>query len=137
MAWPVGLIQGVVTPSQGSCSVVGPGSNLSCDLGTMLPGSEATVTIAYTVSAFTSGGNATMTVSVSSDATDPSAIDDTASHTVLVVPDGLVVPDTSRRIELPPRPGQSRPAFEPWMIALVLLAVGLGTFGADRRLRRR
>ena len=101
------------------------------------PGSDATVTVAWTVSALSAGGNQTTTVSVSSAATDPTPADATDSHTVLVIPDGLIAPDTSRRAELPPRPGRSRPAFEPWMIALVFVAVGLGTFGADRRLRRR
>jgi hypothetical protein len=137
VSWPAGLTRGVVAPSQGTCTPSGSGSELVCDLGTMTPGSTANVTIAYTVSSLSAGGNHTITASVSSAASDPTPDDDVGSHTILVIPDGLTPPDTARRSLVPPRPDGSRPAFEPWWIVLLALAIWAGVAALDRRARPR
>ena len=46
--FPAGFTAGAVTASQGSCT---GGPVFTCDLGTIAAGSDATVTIAYTVPA--------------------------------------------------------------------------------------
>src|SRR5207244_10504373 len=76
-SWAAGFSQGTITPSQGTCTT---GPNFTCALGTVASGSNATVTVSYTVPAGTTGDQ-TNTVTVSSGTTDPVTTNDTASDT--------------------------------------------------------
>src|SRR5262249_12978570 len=51
--WPSGFTQGTITPSQGTCTPTGVGSDFTCDLGTIAAGGSATVTVTFTVPAST------------------------------------------------------------------------------------
>ena len=75
--FPTGFSRGTVSPSQGTCT----GSpSFTCDLGTIAAGGTATVTIAYTVPATTTGDQ-TNTAAVTSAVPDPDQTNDTASDT--------------------------------------------------------
>ena len=39
-SWPMGFVQGTISPSQGSCTPIGAGPDFSCALGT-IPAGEA------------------------------------------------------------------------------------------------
>ena len=85
ISWPTGFSQGLVAPSQGTCSPLGAGPDLSCDLGLIGAGASATVSLAYTVPAATPGGLQTLTASVTSATADPDPADNAASDTTLVL----------------------------------------------------
>ncbi len=95
VTWPAGLSQGTVTPSQGTCVPVGPGPDLTCDLGSIANGGNATVAIGYAVSAATDPGPMTVSAVASSAVADPNAGDDSASDTTEVI----AVADLSVTIE--------------------------------------
>jgi uncharacterized repeat protein (TIGR01451 family) len=80
--WPAGFTQGTVTPSQGTCSAA---PNFSCNVGTIAAGSNATVTVSYTVPASTAGGSQTNTASASSTTPDPNAGNNTDDDTNTVL----------------------------------------------------
>src|SRR5437870_2880116 len=61
------------------------GKKISCALGTVASGSNATVTVSYTVPAGTTGDQ-TNTATVSSSTTDPETNNNTASDTDTVTP---------------------------------------------------
>ncbi len=73
--WPSGYALGTVTPSQGTCQRPRPRIRLSssCNLGTIAAGSDATVTIDYTVPASTPAGPQTNEAVVTSGVDDPDA----------------------------------------------------------------
>ena len=83
--WPADFSAGVISPSQGSCTVVGAGPDFGCDLGTLPAGASATVTVPYTVAADTEAGPRTEAVSVTSSVVDPSDADNAATDTTTVV----------------------------------------------------
>ena len=85
VTWPAGLSQGAVTPSQGTCTPVGPGPDFTCDLGSMADGATATVTIGYAVPASADPGPQVVTAAVTSAVADLDSSDDTATDTTTVV----------------------------------------------------
>ena len=89
--FPAGFTAGTVTASQGSCT---GGPVFTCDLGTIAAGSDATVTIAYTVPA-SSTGDQTNTATVTSDAPDPDSANNTASDTDAVIALSTIAVDKS------------------------------------------
>jgi len=80
-AWPSGFTRGTPSPSQGTCTNVGPGPNFTCALGTLAQGGSATVTVTYTVPASTLAGPQTNTVIVSSNTPDLVPGNNTATDT--------------------------------------------------------
>src|SRR6185295_1208458 len=89
--WPAGFSQGLVSPSQGTCSPIGAGPDFGCSLGTIPSGGSATVSVAWTVAASVSGGAQTETVSVASSAVDPLLADNTAADSTTVVETAVLV----------------------------------------------
>jgi len=79
-ALPAGLDRLSVTPSQGSCPGEGP---LSCALGTVPAGGQATVTVVVRP---TAAGTLVNTATVSSDTADPNPANDTATSETTVQP---------------------------------------------------
>jgi uncharacterized repeat protein (TIGR01451 family) len=109
--WPSGFVQGVVTPSQGSCVPTGAGPDFSCDLGTIAPGGSVTVSAAYSVPATTPGGTQTTTVSVANAVSDPDPTNDSATDSTDVVevatpPPGGGLPPSSTSLPFVEPPGQ-------------------------------
>ena len=90
--WPAGFDQGTVTPSQGSVTSVGTDS-FTANLGTIVAGGSATITVTYTVPSSTQGGSYTNTVSVASDETDPVANNNTDDdvNTVITSADLVII----------------------------------------------
>jgi CSLREA domain-containing protein/uncharacterized repeat protein (TIGR01451 family) len=80
-----------VTPSQGTCDTIGA---VVCQLGNLLSGDSATVTI---VARLSTAGSVTNTASVDGDETDTNLADNTASAITIVTPsaDGCNVVGTS------------------------------------------
>ena len=85
VTWPAGLPQGTVTPSQGTCAPVGPGPDLTCDLGSIADGGTATVTIGYAVAASADPGPQVVTAAVVSAVSDLDSSDDTDSDTTTII----------------------------------------------------
>ena len=80
--WPAAFTRGTVTTTQGTCS----GSpSFTCNLGTLIAGNSATITVAYTVPANTPAGDVTNAVSVSTSSIDPDSNNNNASDTNTVV----------------------------------------------------
>ncbi len=124
--WPVGFSQGLVSPSQGSCVMVGPGADLVCDLGTVGAASVATVRLEFTVGATVPSGPQTVTVIVAGATADPDPSNNIATDTTVVVAAGTVdlrPPETATvpRTPLTPAPGVAGLA-----LATVFVLIGIG-----------
>ena len=100
VTWPADFVQGAISPSQGTCAVVGAGPDLQCDLGTLGVAASATVAMAFTVPAGATLGDHTIVVEVDSSADDPNPSNDTATDvtTVVAIDDA---PDTATQLLWP------------------------------------
>ncbi len=126
VSWPAGFSQGAVSPSQGTCSPVGAGPDLSCALGPLAAGASATVTIPYSVPAATPAGPQTVAVAVGSATADLDGANDAASDTTVVV---TVAPSPTPRSSASTSPTRSTTVTLPASdSATVVRARG---FGAD------
>ena len=95
-SWPTALGQGTLSPSQGTCALVGSGPDFTCDLGTIAAGASVSVSVTYTVAPSVAGGVATHSVSVTSPVSDLVPGDNAAVDTTTVVAaDPGDQPDTS------------------------------------------
>ncbi len=113
LSWPSGFSQGAVSPSQGTCSPVGPGPDQSCALGPLAAGASALVSVAYSVPASTPAGPQTANVVVSSATSDPDSANDAASDGTTV----LVGAPTPGPTVVAPTPGPTVVAPTPWPTA--------------------
>ena len=77
--WPAGFTQGALTPSQGTTDAAG--GNFTWDVGTIVAGANATLTVAYTVPSDTAAGDYTNTVVVSSSTPDDDETNNTDTDT--------------------------------------------------------
>jgi hypothetical protein len=94
---PGGVTYETATPSQGSCSQAS--GTVTCNLGTLTNGGDATVTITIRP---TSAGTITNQASVISDATDPDTNTNTASaQTTVDAAGGYVRPRTANVVRVP------------------------------------
>jgi uncharacterized repeat protein (TIGR01451 family) len=109
-SWPAGFSQGAVSPSQGTCSLVGPGPDVSCALGPLAAGASAVVTIPYSVPAATPAGPQTAAVASSSATADLDAANDAASDTTTVL---VAAPSPTPRPSTSPGPTRSTTATLP------------------------
>ena len=93
--WPAGFQQGVIgAPTQGTVTP-GTGGNFSWSLGTVVAGTEATLTVAYTVPASTLPGSYTNTATVTSTTPDTNPVDTATDSTTVVTSANLGITKTN------------------------------------------
>ncbi len=103
-SWPAGFAQGTVTPSQGTCTA---GPDFSCDLGTILAGGSATITVSYMVPSSTPAGFYTNTAVVSADQPDPDPTnnsDDDINEVLIDIDLSIIKAFDPPEIEIPEQP---------------------------------
>ena len=128
--WPAGLDQGVISPSQGTCSLIGGGPDFTCDLGTIAVGASTTVGVAYTVPADTEAGARVLTVSVDSSVADPIAADNLATDSTMVAEMGEA-PDTALNARPQREPAGGR--HEPAILVLLAMVASFAVFAGRSR----
>jgi hypothetical protein len=84
--WPEQFVRGTtISTSQGSCADTGEGSDFTCSLGTILGGATVTITVGYSVPVAVELGEATNTVTITSEHFGDPTSNNTASDTNTVV----------------------------------------------------
>lgn len=83
---PAALTITAVTPSQGSCDPVGAAGTLSCALGPIANGADATITVQGTLAGAAAGIVVANSARVTSTTGDPDPTNNTATTTTTVIP---------------------------------------------------